>query len=70
MTMRLRVNQDQCCSSGMCTFIAPDVFDQDLLDGRVLLLDPTPPPAHHEAVRHAIHTCPCGAISEDPTGVP
>ena len=63
--MHLQVNQDQCCSSGMCTFIAPEVFDQDLLDGRVLLLAPFPAPEHHDAVRQAIQTCPCGAISED-----
>jgi ferredoxin len=63
--MRVRVDQDQCCSSGMCTLLAPEVFDQDVWDGQVILLDPTPPPDCQEAVRQAIQACPCGAISED-----
>jgi len=63
--MRLNVDQAHCCSSGMCVLIAPEVFDQDLADGRVVLLDPTPPPARHEAVRQAMQACPCGVISAD-----
>ncbi|WJY37083.1 ferredoxin [Streptomyces sp. P9-2B-2] len=62
--MRLRVDQARCCRSGMCALMAPEVFDQDLEDGRVLLLDPTPPPALHEAARRAIEVCPCEAITE------
>ena len=62
--MRLRVDQDQCCSSGMCALIAPDVFDQDPMSGQVVLLDPSPPDDHRDAVRQAIQTCPCGVISE------
>lgn len=61
--MRLRVDQDQCCSSGICALTAPEVFDQDSLNGQVIMLDPTPPAEHHEAVREAIHACPCGVIS-------
>jgi ferredoxin len=49
----------------MCALIGPEVFDQDPEDGRVVLLDPTPPPDRHEAAREAIEACPCGAISED-----
>jgi ferredoxin len=63
--MRLNVDQAHCCGSGMCVLIVPEVFDQDLDDGRVVLLDPAPPPGHHEAVRRAIHSCPCGVISEE-----
>ncbi|MFC6085293.1 ferredoxin [Sphaerisporangium aureirubrum] len=63
--MRLRVDQESCCGSGMCALVAPDVFDQDTADGRVVLLDASPPPALHDAVRHAIHACPCGVIGED-----
>jgi ferredoxin len=64
--MRLNVDQARCCSSGMCVLIVPGVFDQDLEDGRVVLLDPAPPPDRREAVRRAIHACPCGVISEEP----
>jgi len=49
----------------MCALIAPDVFDQDLKTGQVILLDPTPPTDHHAGVRQAIQTCPCGVITED-----
>lgn len=61
--MPLRVDHDRCCSSGMCALLAPDVFDQDLLTGQVILLDPSPPAEHHQAVRQAIQTCPCGVIT-------
>ena len=63
--MRLSADQARCCGSGMCVLIAPEVFDQNAGDGRVLLLDPTPPPEHHDAVWEAIQACPCGAIDED-----
>jgi ferredoxin len=66
--MRLFVAEEQCCSSGMCTLIAPDVFDQDASTGEVVLLNPQPPPADHEAVRQAIQACPCHAIGEEDTG--
>ncbi|KIZ14871.1 ferredoxin [Streptomyces natalensis] len=63
--MRLSTDRARCCSSGMCVITAPEVFDQDDEDGRVLLLDPTPSPALHEAVRQAIEVCPCGVITEE-----
>jgi ferredoxin len=63
--MRISVDQDSCCSAGMCALIAPAVFDQDFLSGQIILLDPTPPPEHHKAVREAIQSCPCGVVTED-----
>jgi ferredoxin len=50
----------------MCALVAPEVFDQDRGDGRVILLNPTPPPDHHHAVQLAIQACPCGVITEEP----
>jgi ferredoxin len=50
----------------MCVLIAPGVFDQDVEDGRVVLLTPAPPSDRHEAVRQAIQACPCGVITADP----
>lgn len=64
--MRLHVDQSHCCSAGMCVLIAPGVFDQDVEDGRVVLLTPAPPSDRHEAVRQAIQACPCGVITADP----
>ncbi len=61
--MRLRVDRERCCSSGMCVLAAPEIFDQDD-DGQVVLLDPAPPPEHHDAARLAVQTCPGEAITE------
>lgn len=49
----------------MCSLLVPQVFDQDEEDGRVVLVDPAPPPERHDAVRQAIQACPCSVISED-----
>ncbi len=61
--MHLDVNQDRCIGAGMCVLTAPEVFDQNTEDGRVLLLAPTPPPPQHTSVRQAAHTCPAAAIT-------
>jgi ferredoxin len=47
----------------MCVLTAPEVFDQDNEDGRVVLLEPAPPPRHHVALRQAAEVCPSGAIT-------
>ncbi|MFE7192688.1 ferredoxin [Kitasatospora sp. NPDC057541] len=66
--MRIEISEDLCCSSGMCTLTAPEVFDQDDADGTVVLLDPEPPAALHPAVREAAHRCPCTAITVHENG--
>ncbi|HEX5113560.1 MAG TPA: ferredoxin [Pseudonocardiaceae bacterium] len=60
--MRVSVDHEHCCGAGMCVLIAPDVFDQHGADGRVVLLDDSPPAAQHDAVRQAAQACPCGVI--------
>jgi ferredoxin len=62
--MHLRVDRKRCCSSGMCALTAPEVFDQDDEDGRVVLLDPAPPARYQDAARLAVELCPCEAITE------
>jgi ferredoxin len=42
--------------------IAPEVFDQRDEDGMVVLLDETPAPEVHEAVRESAMVCPAAAI--------
>ncbi|MER6357569.1 ferredoxin [Streptomyces sp. NPDC001634] len=42
---------------------APEVFDQDPDDGRVLLLHADPPTAHRAAAQMAAGVCPSGAIT-------
>ncbi|WP_063125256.1 ferredoxin [Nocardia fusca] len=61
--MELVVDRERCIGAGMCALLAPEVFDQDEADGRVLLLDPAPPAVHHPAAREAAHNCPAAAIT-------
>ncbi|MEU8875144.1 ferredoxin [Streptomyces javensis] len=60
--MRVTVDRDACCASGLCVARADQVFDQREEDGSVVVLDSAPPPEHHEAVRAAAAVCPTGAI--------
>jgi ferredoxin len=62
-TTPLRVDRERCISAGMCALTAPEVFDQDPDDGRVLLLHADPPTAHRAAVQTAADVCPSGAIT-------
>lgn len=60
--MKITVDQDLCCGSGLCVLAADKVFDQREEDGVVLLLDPAPAPELFEDVRTAAAGCPTGAI--------
>jgi ferredoxin len=68
-TTRLHVDRERCIGAGMCALTAPEVFDQDPDDGRVILLHAEPPStahhatAHHAAARMAAGVCPSGAIT-------
>ncbi|GGX32012.1 ferredoxin [Streptomyces lomondensis] len=62
-TTRLRVDRERCIGAGMCALTAPEVFDQDPDDGRVLLLHTEPPATHRTAARMAAGVCPSRAIS-------
>ncbi|MFI8178597.1 ferredoxin [Streptomyces microflavus] len=60
--LRVIADRDLCCSAGRCAATAPDLFDQDDTDGRVLLLRPDIPAGREEAVREAVDLCPSGAL--------
>ncbi|MEV0036813.1 ferredoxin [Streptomyces sp. NPDC050804] len=60
--MNVEADVPRCVASGQCVLIAPDVFDQRDEDGMVVLLDESPPPARHAAVREAALVCPAAAI--------
>ncbi|KUL24245.1 ferredoxin [Streptomyces regalis] len=47
----------------MCALTAPEVFDQDPDDGRVLLLHAEPPTVHRAAAQMAAGVRPSGAIT-------
>ncbi|GAA2338250.1 ferredoxin [Streptomyces violaceusniger] len=69
--LRLRVDRERCIGAGMCALTAPEVFDQNPDDGRVLLPHAEPPTAHRAAARTAAGVCPSGAITlhePDPSG--
>ncbi|MEU2713942.1 ferredoxin [Streptomyces sp. NPDC007205] len=61
--MRVTVDQERCCGSGMCALSAPEVFDQRDTDGRVILLERFAPPGREHSVKIASDNCPCEAIS-------
>lgn len=61
--MKVEVDREVCVGAGMCALTAPETFDQDDEDGRVVLLDPAPPPEQHATVREAAQLCPSGAIT-------
>lgn len=54
----ITINEEECCSSGICAMTAPDVFDQRDEDGVVVLLSPEPEPALHAEARKAARSCP------------
>jgi ferredoxin len=61
--MRVIVDQSKCVASGQCVVTAGAVFDQREEDGVVFLLDASPPPELHDAVRRAAALCPAQVIS-------
>ena len=65
MGLRVRVDAERCCASGMCALTAPEVFDQDERVGTVVLLAPAPPKEAWADVRAAEDGCPAGAITVD-----
>ncbi|MBO8184022.1 ferredoxin [Streptomyces spirodelae] len=66
--LSLSVDRDRCVGAGMCALTAPQLFDQRDADGRVVLLDPEPAPAHHAAAHQAAELCPAAAITALRTG--
>jgi ferredoxin len=60
--MNVQVFRERCCGSGNCAMTAPDVFDLDADEGRVLLRLPELPVEQLEPVKRAVHECPTAAI--------
>jgi ferredoxin len=60
--MKVNVDEELCCGSGLCVVNADQVFDQREEDGVVILLTGDPAPELHGAVRAAAAVCPTSAI--------
>jgi ferredoxin len=55
---------DRCVGAGQCVLTDPAVFDQNDVDGRVVVLDDTPKDDEMLArIDEAIHICPSSALS-------
>lgn len=61
--MRVTVDPRVCVGSGQCALAVPEVFDQDDVDGTVVLLGDRPPAELHGPVREAVDRCPVSAIT-------
>lgn len=59
--MRIIADTEACASSGMCALTAPEYFDQDDEDGRVVLLADEAEGCDDE-VADAVRLCPASAL--------
>ena len=60
--MRIEADRDVCIGAGMCVMVAEDLFDQDDVEGLVVVLTPDVPPEHEAAAARAVASCPSGAL--------
>jgi ferredoxin len=63
---RVAADREVCVGAGQCVLTAPEVFDQDEDDGRVVLLDDRPEGERAESARRAVWLCPSHALSVVP----
>jgi ferredoxin len=69
--MSIQVELESCIGAGLCVMAAPEIFDQDPADGRVIVLVDEPAADQLPAVREAVGLCPTSvlAIREAQEGV-
>lgn len=60
--MKITTTEDTCVAAGQCVLSAPNVFAQRVEDGKVQLLDESPPEAEHDQVQEAADYCPSASI--------
>ncbi len=61
--MTIQVDLESCIGAGLCVMAAPDVFDQNPADGRVIVLVDDPAPDQLDAVREAVGLCPTAVLA-------
>lgn len=64
--MRIVADRERCIASGRCAATEPEIFDQDLQDGRVVLLRTEAEPDQASDIHLAIELCPAEAIWTEP----
>ena len=52
-----------CIGASLCSLIAPDLFDQDPVDGLVVVLREPIDDGDLVVVREAVDSCPSGALA-------
>ncbi|MBF6330903.1 ferredoxin [Nocardia transvalensis] len=60
--MELKIDRDICIGAGMCVLLAPELFDQDADDGRVIPKTAATGAEQQAALAEAVDACPSGAI--------
>lgn len=60
--MRVTADRESCATSSLCVYAVPEVFDQDEVEGLVVVRDERPPAELHPAVRLAARSCPTRSI--------
>ena len=60
--MRIHVDFGLCQGHGVCKEEAPEVFDVDEREGRVIVLAAEPPESQRAAVERAVKYCPTRAL--------
>ncbi|WP_209447249.1 ferredoxin [Amycolatopsis alba] len=66
-SLRVSADRDVCVVSSLCVYRVPEVFDQDE-EGRVKVVDRTPPAELATEVRRAAQGCPTRAIRIEDSG--
>ena len=60
--MKVGVDREKCIGSGMCTTIAPALFDMDD-DGVLVVVKETPATHEERSLLDAVACCPVNALS-------
>jgi ferredoxin len=61
--IRIVADRDVCIGAGMCALTTPELFDQDVEEGLVVLKRELVEGEQLEAARNAVDQCPSGALS-------
>ena len=60
--VHVEADRHVCIGAGMCVMTAEEAFDQDDVEGLVVVLPAAGAPEHAAAVARAVAACPSGAL--------